>query len=86
MTQPTNIETTLTQCDACQATKRCAKLGPDGHYTLALCAECYAPLAAQLRAEIANADAAAVEARADMRRAYADWDRALAAKNAGVSR
>lgn len=61
-----SIETTLTHCDGCQTThnpgcfplhpaplpKVCAMLGPDGHYTLALCASCYAPLAAQLQREI----------------------------------
>jgi hypothetical protein len=53
------LETDLTHCDGCQgdawkqnpqpARKRCAKLGPDGHYTLALCADCYAPYAEQER-------------------------------------
>lgn len=48
------IETTLTTCDGCEDNipKLCAVLGPDGHYTLSLCASCHAPLAAQLKAEL----------------------------------
>lgn len=53
------FETDLTHCDGCQGDawkqnpqpprKRCAMLGPDGAYTLALCADCYEPYAEQER-------------------------------------
>jgi len=53
------FETDLTHCDGCQTDawkqdpppprKRCAMLGPDGAYTLALCADCHEPYAEQER-------------------------------------
>lgn len=66
MSNATRIETETTHCDGCQgnawkqnpqpARKRCAKLGPDGAYTLALCADCYPALAEQDAADAAERD------------------------------
>jgi hypothetical protein len=41
------IDTITTNCDGCGTVTRCAVLGPNGHYTLALCADCHKPLRQQ---------------------------------------
>ena len=46
------IDTTTTHCDGCGTLTECAMLGPDGHYTLALCGCCYKPLADQQRQDL----------------------------------
>jgi hypothetical protein len=45
------IETETTNCDVCGTRGTCAKLGPDGFYTLALCPACHPPLAEQMKAD-----------------------------------
>lgn len=41
------IDTINTRCDGCGKLTRCAVLGPNGHFTLALCADCHTPLKIQ---------------------------------------
>lgn len=46
------IKTEITTCDACGTKAECAKLGPDGFYTLALCGKCHPPLEDQQRRDL----------------------------------